>query len=96
VRGRVWIDGGALVHAERRRRRAAHRRARAGDAAGGAERDVRGPNARRRAARTVHVSTPAALTEAARLVDEGRRAAEVLRRVVAEVPDVLGRRSATR
>ncbi len=91
VRGRVWIVGGALVHAEATVDDAPHTGVRALAtllAAPSAAFEVRTPAVAPR--RTVHVSTPAALTEAARLVDEGRRAAEVLRRIVADVPDVLG------
>jgi hypothetical protein len=91
VRGRVWIAGGALVHAEATVEDAPHTGVRALAtllAAPSADFEVRTPAVAPR--RTVHVSTPAALTEAARLVDEGRRAAEVLRRIVADVPDVLG------
>ena len=91
VRGRVWIEGGALVHAEATVDHVPHTGVRALAtllAAPSAVFEVRTPAAPPR--RTVHVSTPAALTEAARLVDEGRRAEEVLRRIVADVPDVLG------
>lgn len=91
VRGRVWIEGGALVHAEAIVDDAPHTGVRALATLLGAPSsafEVRTPAVAPR--RTVHVSTPAALTEAARLVDEGRRGAEVLRRIVADVPDVLG------
>jgi hypothetical protein len=91
VRGRVWIEGGALVHAEANVDDAPHTGVRALAtllAAPSAAFEVRTPAVAPR--RTVHVSTPAALTEAARLVDEGRRASEVLRRIVQDVPDVLG------
>ena len=91
VRGRVWIEGGALVHAEATVDDVPHTGVRALAtllAAPNAAFEVRTPAVAVR--RTVHVSTPAALTEAARLVDEGRRGAEVLRRIVADVPDVLG------
>lgn len=91
TRGRLWVEGGALVHAE------AHhggteltgvRALAALLAVVGAPFEVRTGQAASR--RTVHVPTAAALTEAARLVDEAARAGEVLRRVAAEVPDVLG------
>jgi hypothetical protein len=91
VRGRVWIDGGALVHAEATVDDAPHTGVRALAtllAAPTASFEVRTPAVAPR--RTIHVSTPAALTEAARLVDEGHRATEVLRRIAADVPDVLG------
>ncbi|MFN2321339.1 MAG: DUF4388 domain-containing protein [Trueperaceae bacterium] len=91
VRGRVWIAAGALVHAEATVDDVPHTGVRALAtllAAPSSAFEVQTPAVAPR--RTVHVSTPAALTEAARLVDEGRRAAEVLRRIAADVPDVLG------
>lgn len=91
TRGRVWIDGATLVHVEADEAGHTHTGVRAlahllgGDAT---DFDV-GPFSTP-TRRTVHVPTPAAITEAARLVDETRREAALLRTVADAVPDVLG------
>ncbi len=91
ARGRLWLDGPTLVHVEADDEGRTHTGVRALAhllASGPAEFEVAPFSAPPR--RTVHVPTPAALTEAARLVDETQREATLLRTVMAAVPDVLG------
>ncbi len=91
ARGRLWLDGTTLVHVEADDEGHTHTGVRALAhllACPPAEFEVEPFAAPPR--RTVHVPTPAALTEAARLVDETRREASLLRTVADAVPDVLG------
>lgn len=89
--GSVWLDKGVLVHVE------AH--GDEGDSGGvrGLAMLLAGPASDFHVnpyasppRRTVHTPTAAALTEAARLVDEQRRDSAILQSVLEAVPDALG------